>query len=57
MAFEKLKKLKDKFMIGRVEQLWDEGYNSLEIAIKMHIPVERVQEYVKVIVAREKTAK
>lgn len=57
MAFEKLKNLKDKFMIGRVERLWDEGYNSLEIATKIHAPIERVQEYIKIIVARESAAK
>lgn len=57
MAFEKIKKLKNKFVLGRVERLWNEGYNSLEIACKMHIPIERVQEYVKIVVARERAAK
>lgn len=57
MAFEKLKNLKEKFELGRVESLWDEGYNSLEIANKMHAPIERVQEYIKIIVARESAAK
>lgn len=57
MAFEKLRSWKEKRMIEKTHRLWNQGYNSLEIATTMHVPVERVQEWIKIIVARDKTTK
>ena len=54
MAFEKLKKTKAQILIGRTKKLWEAGYNSMQIAEKIHQPVERVQEWIKLIVAAEK---
>ena len=51
MAFEKLKNWKERRMIGKTKKLWNEGYNSLEIAAKLRQPVGRVQEWIKMIVA------
>ena len=54
--FEKLKKWKEDRMIKKTKQLWDAGYNSLEISIKLGKPIDDVQDWIKQIVAAERVA-
>ena len=52
--FEKLRNWKENRMIEKTKKLWDEGHNSYAIALKTRQPIEKVQEWIKLIVAAEK---
>lgn len=56
MAFEKISEACERFWINRTKKLWDKGYNSMQISEKTGRPIEKVQEWIRLIVAADKTA-
>ena len=56
MAFEKISEACERFWINRTKKLWDKGYNSMQISEKTGRPIEKVQEWIRLIVAADKAA-